>query len=75
MIDLRAGLRKRPCLPGCLMMTGAGLSLVAIDLDMKGRFGHVFFWAGIAAIPGALVLAVGYEIGYRRKRAGHRANP
>jgi peptidoglycan/LPS O-acetylase OafA/YrhL len=71
MAALLAGVRSRPWLAGCFMVVGIGLSLVSISTS--SRHGHLFFfWTGIAAIAGGLLIALGGETGYRRKRPGRR---
>jgi hypothetical protein len=66
---VRAGLRGRPWLVGCLMVIGLGVSAV-----VRSRFGHLAFWLGILAIMGGHLLAVGAETGYRRARSGPPAD-
>jgi hypothetical protein len=60
-----AGLRGRPWLFGCLGMMAGGAWLVVMS-----RFGYLIFRAGILAITGGLLVAVGAETGYRRARSG-----
>lgn len=66
MMALLTHLRGRPWLGGCFIVVGVGISVL-----MRSRYGHLPFWAGIAAIVGGLLIALAGEIGYGRERARH----
>lgn len=75
MTALLTGLRNRPWLAACILFVSMGLGLVAIDSGIRGRYSHFLLWAGIAVLAGALLIALGAEIRYRRQRAGQVREP
>lgn len=60
-----AYLRGRPWLAPCLMLTGLGMSVLAIS-----RLGYLLIWAGTLLLVGGLLGLLICELGHRRERAG-----
>ena len=51
-------MRKRPWLGGCL-----GMLVIGVSALIRSHLGYLVFWAGIAAIVGGLLIALGGELG------------
>jgi hypothetical protein len=72
MTALLAYVRGRPWLAPCFLIVGLGFSIMSLGISVAAHswFGRYGFWLGILVVIGGLLLALAYEIGYRRARSG-----